>query len=431
MHRNNLNLKKYLMGTFIPIIATMTVSLYPSQNDQKSSHELPHLTKPIPCINPSFGEFSGICGYISRFQLLCAALNIIKQVPISESDCNNSCGHFMTKKLISTYFHHKNNNQALEMAKYVKSATPYNACEEDKRWKTLPRLWFSQSHNFYCDTFYSNTELLGNNLWNHTILKAKTKKPSILWLALPQEILLDVHPRENRYIESYSTPYPQTRLSIGNSVYRLCGASQSHVYSSPRYSINHRIHPMLPSSYLITPSINQQWTEHVDTYVRYGDHWYIMDDETRWQAHVIDNQGKQYTDPDRIAQALVHNYPGVPRTLVYELISDTDSSTLHNPQRNALDSDKLLLFRDTPRPTKRVFTTLAKAAALDAILPAALAFAARKSWKCALTVGTVTACISCYHHLQHLLPMLKKKLIYGKKHDSLSGPRAPLFDVGL
>lgn len=396
--------------------------------ETKSLGELPQITKPAPCINRPLGEYPGFCGQISTFQLLCAGLNILrKAVPLSNDDSLNA---FTAKKLIRNYFSHSKSGQAFDITKHARMLVLPEMDEDTKRWSTLPKLWLSENRDLERSNFYCAT-IKDHSVYSSGIKIAKNP-PCLLWLDVEKNNLhFHKDSCSNRYVLSHEIPSPPTQLSIGNNIYQLVGVSQGHIYASPRLSICTQILQKFLPSQMLRDTINRRWTHHGDAYVRYGSTWYVMDDETRWEAQAIDGSGILHTDPERVARALVQYYPGVPNTLLYELVADQTKAFGITAQDQ---DDGLLLTRDTRRPVKKVFAALIAASILDAALysfiPLAILLIDKKSWKLAIGSSVAVACVSLYHHLQHMFPMLKNKLKY--KHDkknprSLLGPRSPLF----
>jgi hypothetical protein len=229
--------------------------------------------------------------------------------------------------------------------------------------------------------------------------------------------------------------------------YELAGASQVHLYKLPSEQktwgrkISQRFFResnWLPSS-CIMDRLNTAWHMHADSYVRYGDSWYVMDDMTRWKAaatHRTDQGSAAIDKRDAVGKMLLRAYPGAPNMLVYSQIDKELYERLAYNQDTS-HAHALELQRDTPItwPLKiKVAAGLIAGAVLDTLLVRTsvvgwarlLGATDEDARKIGNLVGGMIGGAGMWYHAQHLAPLLHTKKQYEPNTPGL-GPREPII----
>jgi hypothetical protein len=211
--------------------------------------------------------------------------------------------------------------------------------------------------------------------------------------------------------------------------YKLVGVVQGHNYNLSTekfYPLKEKIKNIffrLPSGRFFIEEYNPTWRKHFDAYVNYNNSWYLMDDEARWKA----SSGKEQ-NPDVVAKALIHCYPGMPTMLIY---APTKASTHNSDTINSdtVKSEKysLTLKRDTKKPSLVKSALILLGGALcDGILVGGPVFLVgcasdyaydkqlptKQTIKISSIVGLITGCLSIAYHGRRILSMHKSQVTY-------------------
>lgn len=455
---------------FLTILIFYTAATAHATNNVSDWCTVPEGLKNFPLSLTSDGKvvykFEGVCGQISQFQVLCAGAKAIQGAIKDRVELvgNNAQASVLAAGIQEYLMGNSTGKKTLDLAKIIAGA--FFVPMEGVR-KVSESLMLKKDDDTYRPAVrYVDANAFDNNntaRWARLKDSCAASDDARNNDALPPLLAMDIS-RQQRLTTAHT--YEETKTINGQkkipytlsvvddtqhpqkiTYYELTGVSQMHNYGlqttlpiTAKTFYQHFFRYSLMPSAILMRSINIPWGCHVDAYVRYGDSWYVLDDETRWKASAVETDCQQLkvrTPAGReiIGKLLTSSYPGAPISLLYNEIDKADYERLRQSPQQETIGQRLHLERDIPISLSRklqLMTALAAGAVGDAamvgITTAVLAsiFGSQNPDVAGVIMGAATGTASIGYHAQHIFPMLSTSKTY-TPHAAGLGPREPMM----